>query len=362
MPGETAGGNILVVDDSRENLRLLATVLKRGGLHPRPVTSGALAIEAALAEPPDLVLLDITMPDMSGLDVCRWLKLDDRLKSIPVLFISGRLSSEDKLEAFAAGGLDYISKPFEETEIIARIRTHLRLHWLQQDAESRNDVLSRRVAEQVRAVTASQLATIFAIAKLAEARDDDTGRHIERVQSFARLLAESMQRMKIHSNMLTDRYIDTLYQTASLHDIGKVGVRDGILQKRGPLTGDEFREMQKHCALGADTLAMVLKRHPDNEFLRMGEQVARSHHERWDGSGYPNGLKGAAIPLAARIVAVADVYDALTSDRCYRAAVSPDVTCGMIHSGMGAHFDPELEAPFAAVEDRFQRLRKELRD
>jgi len=368
MPGKHAavddvqGSSVLVVDDAPENLRLLAAVLERGGLVPRTAGSGRLAIQAALTDPPDLVLLDIRMPDMSGVEVCRWFKQDERLRSIPVIFISGLQGTDDKVEAFRAGGVDYVSKPFQVQEILARIETHLRLSRLRVELASHNLQLEQQVAEQVKAVTASQLATIFALAKLAEARDDDTGHHIERVQTFSRMLAERMRDMSPQASHLTSAFIDDVCQTASLHDIGKVGTPDGILLKPGKLTSEEFAEMQKHSTLGASTLAVVLKRHPDNQFLRMGVEVARSHHERWDGSGYPDGLKGTAIPLAARIVAVADVYDALTSQRCYRSAHGHRDTCQIIQQGKATHFDPDVVAAFESLDGQFRRISHEMHE
>jgi putative two-component system response regulator len=348
------------VDDAPENLRLLAAVLKRGGLVPRPVASGRLAIEAAVADPPDLVLLDIRMPEMSGVDVCRWLKQDERLRSIPVIFISGLQGTDDKVEAFRAGGVDYISRPFQEQEVLARIKTHLLLRRLQVELVSNNLQLEQRIAEQVKAVTASQLATIFALARLAEARDDDTGQHIERVQTFSKVLAEEMRGMGLHVAQLTSAFVDVLCQTASLHDIGKVGTPDAILLKPGKLTAEEFAVMKRHSVLGAETLGAVLKRFPENEFLRMGVDIARSHHEKWDGSGYPDGLRGHAIPLAARIVALADFYDALTSKRCYRPAFGHEVTRQMISAGSGTHFDPDVVAAFESHQYTFGCIRQEM--
>jgi putative two-component system response regulator len=359
---DVQGSSILIVDDVPDNLRLLAAVLRRGGLVPRPVASGRLAIEAALADPPDLVLLDIRMPEMSGVEVCRWFKQDEHLKNIPIIFISGLQGTDDKVQAFRAGGVDYVSKPFHDEEVLARIKTHLCLRRLQVELLSHNLELEQRIAEQVKAVTASQLATIFALAKLAEARDDDTGQHIERVRTLSRMLAERMRDMRLQVPHLTNAFIDDVCQTASLHDIGKVGTPDGILLKPGSLTTQEFAEMQKHCVLGAGTLAVVLKRYPDNQFLRMGVDVARSHHERWDGSGYPDGLAGPSIPLAARIVALADVYDALTSRRCYRPAYSHEQTCEIIQQGKASHFDPDVVAAFESLDDPFRHLSHEMHE
>jgi putative two-component system response regulator len=359
---DVQGSKILMVDDSPDNLRLLTAVLKHGGLVPRPVTSGRQAIKAAEADPPDLVLLDMRMPEMSGVEVCRHFKQDERLRGIPVIFISGLQGSDDKVEGFRAGGVDFVSKPFQEDVVLARIKTHLRLRRFQLELLSHNRQLEQRVAEQVKAATASHMATIFALAKLAEARDDDTGLHIERVRAFSRMLGERMRDVVLHSTQLTGDFIENLYQTASLHDIGKVGTPDAILCKPGKLTPDEFAEMRKHCALGAQTLAAVLERHPDNQFLHMGVEVARSHHEWWDGTGYPDGLRGANIPLSARIVALADFYDALTSKRCYRPAISHEDTCRMIQVGKGTHFDPDVATVFVDLADEFRRIRHEMND
>jgi putative two-component system response regulator len=350
-------GDVLIVDDEADNLRLISAILKRGGVTPRPVMSGKLAIEAASADPPDLILLDMRMPGMSGLEVCQWLKRNDNLRGIPVIFISGLLDIDEKIEAFRVGAVDYISKPFQEQEVLARVKTHLSLRQLQTDLISQNTRLARRIAEQVKEATESKLATIFALAKLAETRDDDTGKHIERVQAFAKHLAEKMRKEKIDADRLTDAFIEDLFRTASLHDIGKVGIPDAVLLKPGPLNAEEFAIMKKHCEIGAATLASVLARFPENHFLAMGVDVARYHHEKWDGSGYPEGLKDAAIPLSARIVALADFYDALTSNRCYRPAFGHKDACRLINDGSGTHFDPEIVAVFRSLDDRFRLLR-----
>ena len=353
-------GDVLIVDDKPENLKLLAKILKNDRLESRLVLSGSLAQEAALEKPPDLVLLDMSMPEMSGLDLCRWFKKNKFLQNIPIIFISGLQDTEDKIAAFSAGGVDYISKPFQKAEVLARVQTHLRLSQLQAKQRSHTLELEQRVADQVKFVMASHLATIFALAKLAEVRDDDTGQHIERVQSFARMLAQQLRIMGLHVELLTDIFIDTLYQTAPLHDIGKVGIPDAILLKPGKLTAEEFTVMKTHSAFGADTLKTVLLRHPDNHFLSMGVDVARSHHEKWDGSGYPDGLKGQDIPLSARIVALADFYDALRSKRCYHLPTTHEDTRRMIQGGRGAHFDPDVVDAFKVLEGKFESVRQEM--
>lgn len=354
------GSNVLVVDDMPENLKLLSKVLISDQLEPKPFQNGQLALESALNDPPDLALLDINMPGMSGLDLCLRFKEHEQLKKIPVIFISGLHDTEDKLQAFRSGGVDFITKPFQKEEVLARVRTHLRLGRLQERLEAHTRDLEQRVADQVKTVTASQMATIYALAKLAEVRDDDTGRHIERVQTFAKMLAEQLKTMGLHTERITDVFIDTLFKTASLHDIGKVGIPDAILLKPGKLTAEEFTVMKTHSAFGANTLNAVLIRHPDNRFLRMGVDVARSHHEKWDGSGYPDGLSGVAIPLSGRITAVADFYDALRSKRCYHLPFTHENTRQMIQEGRGKHFDPDLVDAFMVLENQFERVRHEM--
>jgi putative two-component system response regulator len=355
----TASGqpSILVVDDSPDNLRVMVTLLEQGGYVARPVTSGRRAIEAAVRDPPDLVLLDVRMPEMSGLEVCKWLKDDERLRSTPVIFISALASSQDKTEAFRAGALDYITRPFDALEVLARVRIHLRLRQLETDLALRSTQLENRIAEQVAVVTSSQSATIFALAKLAEAREQNLGRHLERVQLTSKLLAKQMRQMGFEATGLTEAFVSTLFETAALHDIGKVGLPDAVLLNTGELTEDQRQAMRQHCLLGAQTLEAVLARFPDNPFLRIGVEVTRSHHERWDGSGYPDRLCGEKIPLSARIVAVADVFDALTSKRSFRPAFPPDRAREMVEAGGGVGFDPNVVAAFRAIAAKLVSLR-----
>ncbi len=360
MIDDLQGSNVFVVDDLPENLKLLEKVLLHDQLQPKSFSSGQRALEAAVNDPPDIVLMDINMPEMSGFDVCLRFKQNERLRKIPIIFISGLQDTDDKIQAFRSGGVDYITKPFEREEVLARVRTHLRLSQLQERLQSHNRDLEQRVAEQVKSVTASQMATIYALAKLAEVRDDDTGRHIERVQTFAKMLAEQLKMMGLHAERITDEFIDTLFKTASLHDIGKVGIPDSILLKPGKLTAEEFTVMKTHSAFGANTLNAVLIRHPDNRFLRMGVDVARAHHEKWDGSGYPDGLSGVAIPLSGRITAVADFYDALRSKRCYHEPFTHADTRRMIQEGRGRHFDPDLVDAFMILEGQFEKVRHEM--
>ncbi len=354
--------DIMIVDDTPQNLRLLSELLGAKGYRVRPVPNGALALRAAGAEPPDLILLDINMPGMSGFEVCRRLKGTAGLRDIPVLFISALNDTQDKLLAFEAGGQDYITKPFQFEEVLARVNTHLKLERLQRELAWHNRELEDRVAEQVREISESQVATIVALAKLAESRDDDTGKHIERVQIFCRLLAEKLAESPAFRDRIDPAFVENIFYAAPLHDVGKVGISDSILLKPGKLTPDEFEIMKTHSMIGWRTLQAVCERYPRNAFLSMGRVVARNHHERWDGNGYPDRLKGDAIPLEARIMAVADVYEALRARRCYKEPFDHEKSRGILAGNGGTQFDPSVIAAFLALDTEFDRIRTDMRD
>jgi len=404
------------VDDAAANLELLSELLGARGYEPRPALSGEHALMAAQADPPDLVLLDVDMPGMNGYEVCRRLKADARLKDIPVIFVSAVFThADDKVKAFSLGAVDYVIKPFQAEEVYARVETHLRLRRLQVEVEKHSHDLEDLVREKVEEIASAQMATIFALAKLAEYRDDDTGRHLERVGAYCRILAGDMRRdprhaatmteqyfddlsraaplydigkvaipdaillkpgkltaeefeeMKRHTTLgadtlriarsQTEKYVDNLSLAAPLHDIGKVAIPDAILLKPGKLTTEEFEEMKRHTTLGADTLRSVHAEYPGNAFLRMGIEIAQSHHEKWDGSGYPQGLADEAIPLAARIMAVADVYDAVRSKRSYKPAMPHAAATEIILESSGTHLDPAVVDAFAARADEFEAVR-----
>jgi putative two-component system response regulator len=353
----TPRADIMIVDDTPENLRVLAGMLGKQGYRTRPLPSGSLALAAARSEPPDLILLDINMPGMSGYEVCHQLKTDDRLKHIPVIFISALGETEDKLRAFAAGGVDYISKPFQFPEVEARISTHLKLRQLRQDLERHNHHLSELVAEQVKDISDAQHATIFALAKLAEARDRDTGAHLLRVRRYCRALASHLAGRNTFPRQIDAAFIDLLEWASPLHDIGKVCIPDTILLKHAPLTPEEWAVMRTHTTLGATTLESVLVSYPRNPLVRMGCEIARSHHERWSGGGYPQGLAGEAIPLPARIFKIADHYDALRSTRPYKPPLSHAETVRIFTEGDDRtrpdHFDPRVLAAFREIETVF---------
>jgi putative two-component system response regulator len=348
--------NIMVVDDHPANLKLMEDMLRSQGYGVRSFPRGRMALAAAARQPPDLILLDINMPEMNGLEVCERLKGDERLASIPVIFLSALDATDDKVKAFRSGGFDYLTKPFHLEEAQVRIETQLRLHELQTRVERQNRDLEERVELQVREIAQAQMATIFALAKLAESRDQETGEHLERVQILCRMLATEMSANLKYAATINEEYIRNLVCASPLHDIGKVAIPDHILLKPGKLTPEEFEVMKTHTTLGAETLELVLEQHLANAFIGMGIEIARSHHERWDGGGYPGGLAGNDIPVCARIMTVADCYDAMRSRRCYKEPFSHQESRGLIAEGCGRQFDPDAIAAFYDVEDEFQRV------
>jgi putative two-component system response regulator len=348
-PERLKPANILVVDDSLVNLKVITDIMKLRGYKIRPAPSGKLALQGAVTEPPDLILLDINMPEMDGFEVCRELKANPNLRDIPVLFLSALDDTVDKVKAFEVGGVDYITKPFQIEEVWARVETHLKLRSLQVELEKYTKCLSDLVREQVREISDSQMATIFAMAKLAESRDPETGAHLERVQAFCRMLGVKIGERPEFATYVQEDYIESLFQASPLHDLGKISISDRILLKPTELDAYEFETIKAHTTIGARTMDAVKNHYPNNAFIDMGIDIAKYHHERWDGSGYPQGLRGEEIPFSARIMALADVYDAIRSKRCYKPALAHDKACDYIFKGSGVHFDPVVVEAFRAV-------------
>jgi putative two-component system response regulator len=354
--------NVLVVDDTPANLQLLANMLKERGYKTRPVPSGMLALQAAQSDPPDVILLDINMPEMNGYEVCERLKADGQLKEIPVIFISALNEIMDKVRAFSVGGVDYIAKPFQIDEVQARVETHLKLRSLQKELEMHNRELEKLVQAQVKRISDTQMAMIFALAKLAESRDDDTGMHLERVQVFCKRLAARLKQRSRWGGQIDDVFVENIFHASPLHDIGKVAIPDHILLKPGKLTPEEFEVVKTHARLGADTLEVVRRKYPGNALLDMGISIARFHHEKWNGSGYPQGLAGVAIPLTARIMAVADVYETLRAKRCYKPAFSHEESTEIVLASSGTYFDPEIVKAFVELKDEFRKIRDGMKE
>ncbi|MGQ5524018.1 response regulator [Chitinimonas sp. PSY-7] len=348
---------ILVVDDTPDNLTLMSGML-RNDYKVKLAPNGERALQIALGEgQPELILLDIMMPDMDGYAVLRKLKQDERTRDIPVIFLTAMSAAEDEKIGLDLGAVDYITKPVNPAIVQARVRTHLQLKTARDFLKDQNAFLEGEVAKRTREVVAIQEVTIRTMASLAETRDNETGNHIRRTQHYVRVLAEALCSNPYYASILDARTIESMFKSAPLHDIGKVGIPDRILLKRGKLEPEEFEVMKTHTTLGRDTII-----HSEQElgfeidFLRYAKEIAYSHQEKWDGSGYPEGLAGESIPLSARLMAVADVYDALISRRVYKPAFSHEDAVSYIRDGSGKHFDPAIVVAFLTVTNTFREI------
>lgn len=330
---------ILIVDDDDIALEMLSHTLTQAGYEVYTAANGRAALEILEQGRARLVISDWEMPEMSGLELCRAIRLGDFDGYIYLILLTSRTASEEIVAGMTAGADDFIAKPFQTAELLVRIRA----------------------GERVLALETREV-TIFALARLAESRDPETGQHLERVQCYCRALAHRLAQQPEMKDQIDPEYIRLIYLTSPLHDIGKVAIPDSVLRKPGKLTDAEFEVMKAHSRHGAETLEAALARFPGAQFLTVARDIAAAHHERWDGGGYPLGLAGEDIPLAARIVAVADVYDALTSKRCYKDAFSHSRAKAIISADSGKHFDPRVVAAFHAAEEEFIAIRQRLGD
>ena len=351
----TARQTILIVDDTPDNITLLSTLLKER-YKTKVATNGERALKvAATNPPPDLILLDIMMPGMDGYEVCQRLKANAETSDIPVIFLTAKAQAEDEEKGLKLGAVDYITKPISPPIVLARIETHLNLKNAQQFLQDSNAFLEAEVRRRTQEVVAVQDATILAMASLAEARDNETGNHLLRIQHYIRVLARKLQKHPRFANFLNDETIDLLAKSAPLHDIGKVGIPDRILLKPGPLNAEEFEIMKTHTILGRDAILAAEKQlTTTTSFLRFAREIAYYHQERWDGSGYPEGLSGHNIPISARLMAVADTYDTLVSRRLYKPALPHEQVVAQIREGRGVLFDPDIVDAFLDIADEIQ--------
>jgi len=360
---------VLVVDDNELNRDMLSRWLERQGHSVVLAENGRQALDVVQQVAVDLILLDIMMPEMNGYQVLEHLKNENKLLHLPVIVISAVDDLDSLVKCIEMGAEEYVLKPFNRVLLQSRITATLEKKRLRdqeqiyrQKIEEINVGLERRVQEQVGQISSTQLATIFALAKLAESRDDDTGHHLERVREYCRVLIDRLSLLHRFQSQIDQTFRQNVYAASPLHDVGKVGIPDSILLKPARLTPEEFEIMKTHTTIGANTLRAVDREYPGNSFIRTGIEIAESHHEKWDGSGYPNGLAGNVIPLAARIVALVDVYDALTSTRAYKKALPHHESAGIILEGRGKHFDPDIADSFDAMQLEFQRIRQKLVD
>ncbi|MCK6408713.1 MAG: two-component system response regulator [Thauera sp.] len=354
---------LLIVDDEPANLAVL-THLLRPHYRVRAVNSGSRCLVAVQPLPrPALILLDVMMPEMDGYEVLARLRADPATRDIPVLFVTALDDDVNEERGLALGAADYLTKPIRPGVLLARVRTQLDAKRGRDFLRDQNALLDAEVARRMRENELTQLVSIRALAHLAETRDPETGNHILRTQGYVHQLATALQRHPRFSAVLTPRYIDLLTKSAPLHDIGKVGVPDAILRKPGPLTPEEWAVMKTHAEIGAEAIERAeADIETPVEFLVLAKEIAHWHHEKWDGSGYPFGLAGEAIPLSARLMALADVFDALISVRVYKPAMSYEDARDVIVAGRGRHFDPDVADAFVAGYAEFVRIAERHRD
>lgn len=348
--------NILIVDDNLLGQNMMCQVLSRKGYDTMSASDGQTALDIIFTETPDLVLLDIKMPGMDGFEVTSRIKSNPETSSIPVILITGLDTVDNHVRALEMGADDFISKTAAHAEIIARVRAHLRIKQLndrikayQQNLETQVALRTNQLNHALEQLRDASLDTIFKLTAASEYRDNETGTHIKRMSHYSALIAQKMG--------LKSKTVETILYAAPMHDIGKIGIPDKILLKPGKLDAEEWEIMKKHTTIGADIL-----KGSNIGFVRMGEMIARTHHEKWDGSGYPYGLKGRRIPLAGRIVALADVFDALTSKRPYKEAFSIEKANRIILEERGRHFDPDVVDTFFSIQDVILKIKETYQD
>ncbi len=345
---------VLVVDNAPHNLLLMNNLLKET-YRVKVANTGEQVLKVVRSnEPPDLILLDLGMPGIDSYELCRQLKQDQRTRAVPIIFVTDKAHAEGERLGLAAGAADYLSKPISAPLALARIKTQLNLRAMADFLHSKADFLEREVNERMREIVMVQDVTILAMASLSEMRDSDTGNHIRRTQNYVKTLAEQLKNHPRFADFLTPQNIDSLFRSAPLHDIGKVCIPDRILLKPGRLTATEFNFIKRHTTLGAAAILQAeqsLGAQP--KFLKMVKEIILSHQEKWDGSGYPEGLSGEQIPISARLMAVADVYDALISRRVYKDAMPHEKAVAIIIEGQGRHFDPDVVDAFIERQSEF---------
>lgn len=344
---------VLVVDDTPDNITLLSGLLK-DSYKVKVALNGEKAIDIINKSTPDIILLDVMMPVMDGYETCRVLKSNPKWKDIPVIFLTSKNEVEDESRGFEFGAADYITKPVNPAILLSRVKTHLSLKQASDFLKSKNHYLESEVSRRTKEIALIQEVSIMAMAALAETRDNETGYHIQRTKLYVKALCEYLSKEQKYKGILNPETIDLIVTSAPLHDIGKVGIPDSILLKPDKLTSEEFELMKTHTVLGREAILKAEQLMNRQEtFLRYPKEMVYSHHERWDGNGYPLGLVGEKIPLSARIIALADVYDALTSKRVYKEAFTHTKAVEIIKEESGKHFDPDIVLAFLSLTDEF---------
>jgi putative two-component system response regulator len=353
---------VLLVDDNPANLRIGKNVLsEKFAVATAPSADKMFSLLENNI--PAMILLDVDMPEMNGYEAIKILKSKPRTRDIPVVFVTGRTESDDELAGLSLGAIDYITKPFQPSLLLKRIEAHLLVEAQKKKLEKQaaelkyfNDNLQRMVEEKTENVIDLQNALLKTMAELVECRDDITGGHIERTQRGIKLLLVEIERSGLYREEAKDWDVELLLQSSQLHDVGKISIDDSILKKQGKLNDEEFTAMKKHAAFGEKIIEKIETLAKENDFLKYAKIFAACHHEKWDGTGYPYGLKENAIPLLGRIMAIADVYDALTSVRPYKKAFPHDEAVRIIVESGGTQFDPALIEVFLKTAEQFREI------
>lgn len=353
---------VLVVDDAPANLSLLAGLLQ-SDYRVKLAASGQKALELVQRAVPDLILLDVMMPEMDGYEVCQRLKAEAATRDVPVLFLTAMTQTEDEARGFQVGAADFIQKPINPVVLQARVRTHLQMKSYQDELRDRNDWLQKELSQRLVQVDQLRESTLHVMISFAEFRDEATGHHVRRTQEYVRTLAMHLYEKGLHTDVLNPVSIEHIAKSAPLHDLGKVATPDHILLKPGKHTPEERQIMRQHAVQGWEMLRRAADRMAEDAgFLHHAMEIARHHHEKWDGTGYPDGLAGEAIPLSARLMAVADVYDALISARPYKPPLAHESALEIIRSGASQHFDPMVVDALEACLDEFEHIAATWRD
>jgi putative two-component system response regulator len=358
---ENGRRKIVLVDDNKANLTMGKEMLK-DHYEVYTVPSAAKLFDLLKHVEPSLILLDLLMPEMDGYETIRVLKADPRWSDIPVIFLTSMSDEVSELEGLSLGAIDYVIKPFSAPLLLQRLKNHLLIVSQRIELENYNNNLQEMVEHKTREVVGLQNAILTTFAEMVEFRDNLTGGHVTRTQKYLQLLLEKMSEQKLYHDVFSTWRLEFLLPSAQLHDVGKIAISDAILNKPGRLTDVEFGEMKKHVIFGVRAIEKIALLIPEHAFLQHAAVFAGTHHEKWDGTGYPSGLKGLEIPLEGRLMAIADVYDALISKRPYKDPMPAEKAESIILEGAGAHFDAALVDLFQSVSDKFARIAKEEND
>jgi putative two-component system response regulator len=354
---------IVIVDDNIANLKSGKSALA-GKYDVITVPSSARLFEYLKLNIPQLILLDVDMPEMNGYETITILKSKVETEEIPVIFLTGKSDPESELEGLSLGAVDYISKPFLQELLLKRVEVHLMIDWQRNllneygaELQTFNNRLREMVDEKTRDMKNLQTVLLQTISDLVERKDGNTGGHISRTQQYLRIMLDALMEEERYAKFIQNVWdIELLILSSQLHDVGKIAISDDILNKPGKLNADEFTAMQQHVIYGKDIINHIIEMSSKNDFLNYAKTFAETHHEKWDGEGYPYGLKGEEIPIAGRLMAIVDVYDALVSERPYKSAYSHEQAVKIILDGRGTHFDPSLVDIFLKISEKFRQV------